>query len=179
MRHTFALLYKDLEKLEVRKANLPTFIGCLFTRPGFLAIFLFRLSSHFVHKGMIGRVMAKILWRLNVLVSACDLEPLATVGGGLHIPHPMGIVMGRVTIGENVKILQHVTLGMRRFSDEYTDTRNYPAIGNNVIISVGAVITGGINVGNQVIIGANAVLMQDVPDNALAVGIPAKIILKK
>lgn len=71
-------------------------------------------------------------------------------------------------IGKNCLIFQGVTIGV--------GTSGIPRIGNNVILSSGAKIIGGITIGNNVTIGANAVVTKDVPDNSIAVGIPAKVI---
>lgn len=96
----------------------------------------------------------------------------AKFDASLILRHPIGIVIGeRVSVGSNVTIFQNVTLGR---SNTYLDA--YPSIGDGTIIYSGAVILGGINVGANCIIGANAVVIKDVPDNSIAVGIPARII---
>jgi serine O-acetyltransferase len=79
-------------------------------------------------------------------------------------------------IGENVKIFQNVTLGGARSGD--WRSKSYPVIGDDTTIFAGAVVIGRITVGRNCIIGANAVVTRDVPDNATAVGIPARIIQK-
>ncbi len=82
----------------------------------------------------------------------------------------LGIVIHpRCRIGDNVVISQHVTLGGR---DDY----GVPIVGDNVFIGAGAVVLGDVRIGNNAKIGANAVVLVDVPENATAVGIPARII---
>jgi len=94
----------------------------------------------------------------------------ASFDSSLELKHPCGIIIGEgVIIGRNVKIFQNVTLGR---SD--IDIPEYPKIGENVVICAGAVVLGGIEVGNNSIIGANAVVNKDVPDNSIAIGVPAK-----
>ena len=88
------------------------------------------------------------------------------IGGGIRIPHNMGIVIsGNASIGENCTIFYQVTIGV----DEITDPGAAPVIGNNVIIGAGAKIIGGITIGDHVKIGANAVVTKDVPDGATVV----------
>lgn len=95
-----------------------------------------------------------------------------TIGSNLKIEHFSGIVIGnKVVIGDNCTIYQQVTLGQKN--------NEYPIIGNNVTIYPGAKVLGGIKIGNNSVIGANAVVLNNVPDNAIAVGIPAKNIIKK
>lgn len=96
------------------------------------------------------------------------------IGGGLRIYHFGTIVINPLTkIGKNFSIHQGVTIGVK---NSYYDA---VTIGDNVTIGAGAKILGNIRVGNNVTIGANAVVMVDVPDNSIAVGIPARIIPKK
>lgn len=168
-------LRTDLSKLNAGGTGWMTFMVCLFTRPGFLAVFLYRLSASCLPYGFVGRFFAKFLWRLNVLLCSCDISPRAVIGAGLHLPHPMGVVIGEATLGENVKILQNVALGMRRFTDTDHDPANYPVVGSNVILCAGAVLTGNVKIGHGATIGANAVVTHDVPENATAVGVPARI----
>lgn len=95
----------------------------------------------------------------------------------LDLKHPVGIVVGEgVKIGERVKIFQHVTLGGARLGD--WKESNYPEIGDDTVIFAGAVVVGKIKIGKNCVIGANAVVTKDVPDNSTAVGIPARIINK-
>jgi len=107
----------------------------------------------------------------------CCFIPYRTEIGrkNIHLGHNgMGIVMDyRVKIGENVRIDQHVTIGIR------WDEKVAPIIGNNVRIGAGAKILGSIKIGNDVRIGANAVVLTDIPDGATAVGVPARILPAK
>lgn len=98
----------------------------------------------------------------------------ATIGKGFRIYHYGGVVLNPLTvIGYNCSIHQGVTIGVR---NTYTDV---PVIGNNVTVGAGAKLLGDIKIGNNVIIGANAVVLCDVPNDSIAVGIPAKVFKKK
>ncbi|NTW03517.1 MAG: serine acetyltransferase [Oscillochloris sp.] len=98
---------------------------------------------------------------LEILVGS-DIE------GGLYIAHPIGTVISPERIGKNCSIIAAVTIGMR-------NSWEFPSIGDNVFIGAGARVLGGITIGNGAIIGANAVVLNDLPDDATAVGIPARI----
>lgn len=89
--------------------------------------------------------------------------------GSIVLPHPHNVVIGReAVIGENCTIYHDVTIGQNK--------NLFPKIGNNVIIYPGAKLIGGISIGDNVVIGANAVVTTNIPDNAIIGGIPAKII---
>ncbi|SFJ38858.1 serine O-acetyltransferase [Terrisporobacter glycolicus] len=94
------------------------------------------------------------------------------IGTDLKLEHFVGTVIGRdVVLGNDCTIYHQITLGQKY--------GKYPTIGNNVVIYPGAKVIGNVIVGNNVIIGANTVVLKDIPDNSIAVGIPAKIIPMK
>lgn len=97
---------------------------------------------------------------------------------GTIFPHLLGIVISKAAkIGNNCIIYQNVTIGARNVEEgDFNKTENYPVIGNNVTIYSGAVIAGPVKIGDNAVIGANAVVLNDVPNNATVVGIPAKIV---
>jgi serine O-acetyltransferase len=92
----------------------------------------------------------------------------AKVEGGLYIAHPIGTVISPEYIGKNCSIIAAVTIGMR-------NTWEFPTIGDEVFIGAGARVLGGITIGDRAVIGANAVVLKDLPDDATAMGIPARI----
>ena len=97
----------------------------------------------------------------------------ASIGRGFRIYHFGGVVINPLTvIGDNCSFHQGVTVGVR---NTYTDV---PVIGNNVTVGAGAKLLGDIKIGNNVVIGANAVVLTDVPNDSIAVGIPAKVFKK-
>ena len=119
----------------------------------------------------LGRMQAVVRHRFWSVVSGADIPLNATVGGGLLIPHPNGIVIHPDTvIGPNCLIFQQVTVGTRHGGP--------PRIGGHVDIGAGAKLLGAITIGDHTEIGANAVVLHDVPAGAVAIGIPAKVRLR-
>ena len=137
------------------------------TRPGPLAIVLYRLSHQLWRRGL--ETPAEVVWRLNYFVSGADIHPGAEIGGGLRVVHTAGLVVGRgVRIGADVSLLHGVTLGgSGRSLLEPTFPDGYPDIGDGTMIFAGAKVLGPIRVGRGCFIGANAVVGKDLPDGAV------------
>ncbi|UOA10660.1 serine acetyltransferase [Methylobacter sp. S3L5C] len=113
----------------------------------------------------------RILKLLSQILTGIDLPCEVQVGRRLTIEHFGDIIIsGDVIIGDDVVIRNGVTIGLKR-----TGISGAPVIGNRVDIGTGAKLLGAIRIGDDVVIGANAVVLQDVPANSLAVGVPAKI----
>ena len=113
----------------------------------------------------------RILKLLSQILTGIDLPCEVQVGRRLTIEHFGDIIIsGDTVIGDDVVIRNGVTIGLKR-----TGEAGAPIIGNRVDIGAGAKILGAIRIGDDVAIGANAVVLQDIPDNSLAVGVPAKI----
>ncbi|HMJ06008.1 MAG TPA: serine O-acetyltransferase [Chthoniobacterales bacterium] len=120
------------------------------------------------HKGM--RRIARVRHMFWSIVTQSDIGLEARLGRGLMLPHPNGIVIHEdARIGDDCMIMQQVTVGM-------IDDGEVPTIGNRVYIGAGAKIIGKVLIGDGARIGANAVVMSDVPPNCTAVGVPARII---
>ena len=127
---------------------------------------ILRKPFSFIYKG---------LFKLVQIVTGVELPCEVNVGRNFRIDHFGDIVIsGFASFGDNCVIRNGVTIGLKR-----TDEPSAPKIGSNVDIGAGAKILGNITIGNNVNIGANAVVISDVPNDSLAVGIPAKIIAKK
>jgi serine O-acetyltransferase len=145
----------------------------------FSVVLLFRTASALHGKGRLARIASAFLTRLNAVWNSSELDPKARIGPGLHIPHPLGVGFGPITAGNNLTILQHASLGLRDRTLDFDDHANYPNVGDNVEIGPGTAILGPVRIGNGACIGANAVVLNDVPDGALAVGNPARIVDRK
>jgi serine O-acetyltransferase len=92
--------------------------------------------------------------------------------------HTQGTVLGANSIGDNFTVYHQVTLGAKSMDFIYTPTKR-PTVGNNVTVSVGAKVLGGIELGDGCVVGANAVVLKDVPAGFIAIGIPARNMDKK
>ncbi|WP_281281569.1 serine O-acetyltransferase [Fluviicola chungangensis] len=105
----------------------------------------------------------------------CDISIYSEIGKNFKLAHPLSVVIGAgVIIKDNVTIFQNVTLGSHGRKE-----KQYPIIEDNVIIYTGAVVIGGISIGKNAVIGANAVVNKDIPDNHVAYGNPLIIKSKK
>lgn len=112
-----------------------------------------------------------IIMRFIRIVYSCDLPLDLKLSRGVILQHNgLGVVIHpRAIIGENTEILQNVSIAGR-------NNRGTPIIGKNVFIGCGACILGGVTIGDNVMIGANAVVITDIPDNAVVVGVPGKVV---
>lgn len=155
------------------KGFLPA-LAAFFVRLDFPAVLLFRLSVACRGKGWLGRMMAFVFWRLNVLMNGCDIRPDAQIGPGLSLPHPVGVVIGPIVAGKNLVVHQNVTMGRGQSDDDYKGVSSRPVLGDDVIVYAGAVIVGGVTIGNKARIGANAVVVSPVPDGHTAFAMPAR-----
>lgn len=116
-------------------------------------------------------ILYKILKLLSQILTGIDLPCEVTVGRRFKIEHFGDIIIsGDTVFGDDVVIRNGVTVGLKR-----TNERGAPVIGNRVDIGAGAKILGPIRIGDDVAVGANAVVLQDVPPNSLAIGVPAQI----
>lgn len=109
-------------------------------------------------------------------VTGVEIHPGARIGKGFFIDHGIGVVIGETTIiGDNVTLFQGVTLG----GTGKERGKRHPTIGNNVVIATGAKVLGNITIGDNVNIGANAVIIRSVPPDCTVVGVPGRIAKKK
>lgn len=141
------------------------FIKLMIFFPEFRYQLLYRLRNN----SLLFRVMLaplKLFNSLNLYINCKN------IGKGLFIEHGFSTIISCRYIGENCWINQQVTIG-------YSDAVNSPYIGNNVNIKAGAKVIGGVTIGDDVVIGANAVVVNDIPSHSIVVGIPAKVIKRR
>lgn len=175
-RSLIKLIDSDLLQYHKYKRNLSTikklgyFLTFFFIYPAFRAIFLYRISHYCLNNNKKKSYIFVEFFR--IFLSPIEIESSTIIGQGIHFPHPYCIVIGGGKIGENVYIYQGVTIGVQRKGDDYA------TIGNNSLISAGVKILGNVSIGENSKIGANAVVITDIPENSVAVGIPARIIKK-
>ena len=162
------LLY-DLRRYKEMDPAARSLLEVLLLYPGVHARITHYLT-HFLYKHKL-YFIARLLSQFSRWLTGIEIHPGATIGKGFVIDHGMGVVIGETAIiKNNVTIFHQVTLG----STQYQKGKRHPTIEDNVFIGAGAKLLGDITIGKNAKIGANAIVLKDVPDNHIAVGIPAK-----
>ena len=141
---------------------------------GLHALLMYR-AAHKLH-GNGHTYFARMISQGAKFLTGIEIHPGAQIGKGLFIDHGSGVVIGETTIiGDNCTIYQGVTLG-----GTGKDTgKRHPTLGNNVMVGSGAKLLGSFSVGDNSKIAAGAVVLGDVPSNCTAVGVPAKVVIRK
>lgn len=161
-------VYQDY--LRVRKSHgLLSPIVTLVSSVGLSAVLLYRIEDFFFRHKLL--LLSYSFHRINLVVHGIDILPGARIGSGFRIEHPVGIVIGaKAVIGRNCTILQNVTIGTRQIlADAYDD--KFPIIGNNVTIGCNSTLLGGIEIQDDVTIGAHTLVLANVPAGATIAGI--------
>ena len=167
-----------LNSIKLRDPAAKSLISIVLTYPGVKAVFFHKISNFFYIAGF--DLMARIISQTIRFFTGIEIHPGAKIGKNLFIDHGMGVVIGETSeIGNDVTIYHAVTLGGSSpsiDSERQRHEKRHPTIGDGVVIGSGAQIIGPIKIGNNARIGANAVVVKDVPENATMVGIPAKAV---
>ncbi|MDB5055580.1 MAG: serine acetyltransferase [Bacilli bacterium] len=143
----------------------------IFTYSGLHAIWAHRIAHWFYRKHMY--TIARMISQFSRFMTGIEIHPGAQIGQRFFIDHGMGIVIGETCeIGDDVLMYHAVTLG----GTGKEKGKRHPTIGNNVVISAGAKVVGSFTVGDNSRIGANSVVLSEVPANSTVVGIPGKIV---
>lgn len=148
-----------MENASSKRIRIKTFVKLMTFLPEYRNLLYYRLG-----------------WASKILYPLCRPMPLLVInevdegiGPGFFIMHGRASGVSARRIGKNCRIFQHVSIG-------YLEENKKPVIGDNVTVFAGAKVLGNIKIGNNVIIGANAVVLKDVPDNCTVVGVPAYIV---
>ena len=167
-----------LESIRARDPAAKSILSIILTYPGVKAVFFHNISHFFYQAGF--DLIARIISQATRFFTGIEIHPGAKIKKNLFIDHGMGVVIGETSeIGNNVTIYHAVTLGGISPSINSSDQRNekrHPTIGDGVVIGSGAQIIGPVKIGNASRIAANAVVVNDVPENSTMVGIPAKAV---
>ncbi len=171
-------MFKELnELLEAYKERDPAArskISIFLLYPGVRAVIDHRIAHWFYKKGHF--YIARSISQKSRKRTGIEIHPGATIGKRLVIDHGMGIVIGETTIiGDDCLLYQGVTLG----GSGKEKGKRHPTLGNNVLVGAGAKVLGSFTVGDNARIAANAVVLNEIPENATAVGVPAKVVRVK
>jgi serine O-acetyltransferase len=168
------MLNKIKEEISVvfdRDPAARTVFEIVTTYPGFHALMIHRLA-HRVWRAEF-KWLARFISYMGRWLTGIEIHPGATIGRGVFIDHGMGVVIGETAeIGDGCTLYHGVTLG----GTSWNKGKRHPTLMPGVVVGAGAKILGPITIGAGARIGSNAVVVKDVPDNATAVGIPARIL---
>ncbi len=162
--------YKEIQAARAKDPAAKGFLEILLLYPGLHALIHYRIAHFFykIHLFFIARLISQVSRHFTGI----EIHPGAQIGKSFFIDHGMGVVVGETAIiGDNVLLYQGVTLG----GTGLEKGKRHPTIGNNVVIGTGAKVLGNITVGDNSYIGANAVVIKDVPPNSTVVGVPGRI----
>lgn len=165
----FKNLRYDIKSVLNNDPAAKSWIEVLLLYPTIHSLVAYRVS-HKLYKAKL-YFLARLISQVSRFFTGIEIHPGATIGKGLFIDHGMGVVIGETAeVGNDVVIYHGVTLGG---TGKHTGKR-HPTVGDNVVIGSGAKVLGPILIGKGAKIGANSVVLKDVPTDATAVGIPAK-----
>ncbi len=168
--YTFDYLVQEMENIYENNPSMESLWDVFLFHSGFHVI-LFHNIAHFFWIRKL-RYMAKFISKISRLVTGTEIHPKVKIGKNLLIDHGYGVVIGEsVTIGDNCTIFQGVTLGGK---SKVKGVKRHPTLRDNVMIGAGAKVIGPIVIGNNVKIGCNTVVLENVPDNITVVGVPGK-----
>ena len=171
MFSTFKTMRHDLDSIRERDPAARSRWEVFFLYSGFKAVRSHRRAHWFYLHNM--RFMARWISQRSRHKTGIEIHPGAKIGKGLFIDHGMGVVIGETTeIGDNCTIYQNVTLG----GTGKDQGKRHPTLGNNVMVGAGAKVLGPFHVGDNARIAAGAVVLDEVPPNSTAVGVPARIV---
>ena len=165
-----------LESIIRRDPAAKSKLSVALTYPGVKAVFFHRFANRLWKMKMY--LLARIFSQTSRFITGIEIHPAAEIGKNLFIDHGMGVVIGETSkIGDNVTLYHAVTLGgvsPSIDSDSQRMVKRHPTLKDNVVVGSGAQILGPVTVEDNAKVGANAVVVKDVPKDAIMVGIPAK-----
>ena len=170
----FQLIKEDFSVPKLNDPALHSNFELLFNYPGVWAVVNYRIANKLYKSGF--KFLGRMISGISQFLTNIDIHPACSIGRRVFIDHGFGVVIGETTIIKNdILIYQGVTLG----GVSLIHGKRHPTIENHCVIGSGAKILGNIIVGSESKIGANSVVVQDVPCHSTAVGVPARIIKRK
>lgn len=167
----FNSISRDFKAALERDPAATSRLEVFFTYSGFHALLAYRVA-HWLLRHKIP-FFPRFLSQTARWLTGVEIHPGAKIGTGFFIDHGMGVVIGETTeIGDYVTLFQGVTLG----GTGKERGKRHPTLGNHVVVGAGAKVLGGIRIGDNVKVGANAVVLRSVPPNSTVVGNPGRIV---
>lgn len=164
-------MFEHVRYLQKKDPARPTFLEVIFAYNGFHAVCLHRLNHALWNLGL--RAPARFLANITRILTGIEIHPEARLGKFLFIDHGTGVVIGQTAIvGDEVTIYHGVTLG--GISDQ--PGKRHPTVENGAVIGSGAQVLGNIKIGENARVGANSVVLKDVPADCTVVGNPARLV---
>jgi serine O-acetyltransferase len=164
------IFYSDIKAAQKRDPAAKSFVEVILLYPGLHALIFYRVAHVFYKLHLF--FLARFLSQFVRLFTGIEIHPGAKIGKRFFIDHGFGVVIGETAvIGNDVLLYQGSTLG----GTGIVKGKRHPTVGNNVVIGAGAKVLGNINIGDNSYIGANAVVIKDVPSNSTVVGVPGRI----
>ena len=166
----FAEIRRDVRAVLERDPAARSTFEVVLCYPGVHALTFHRIAHAIWRRGW--RIPARFLSHVARFLTGIEIHPAAKIGSGLFIDHGMGVVIGETAeVGENVTLLQGVTLGGTSLKRE----KRHPTLGDNVVVGAGAKIIGAFKIGDGSRIGAGSVVVREVPTNSVVVGVPGRV----
>lgn len=170
----FRGLHEDVKNVLVNDVAAKSYLEVLLLYPTIHALFAYRISHFFFKRKLF--FLARLISQLSRWTTGIEIHPGAKIGKRLFIDHGIGVVIGETsTIGDDCTIYHGVTLG----ATDCDAPKRHPDLGNRVMVGAGAKILGPISIGDDAKIGANSVVLKNVPPGATAVGTPARILVQR
>ncbi|MCP9453509.1 MAG: serine O-acetyltransferase [Nitrospira sp.] len=171
MRKALHTIRQDLQAVFDRDPAATSWLEVVLTYAGFHALLAYRVAHWLQVRGV--PFFPRLISQMARWLTGIEIHPAAKIGTGFFIDHGMGVVIGETAeIGDYVTLFQGVTLG----GTGKERGKRHPTIGNHVVIGAGAKILGAIKIGDNVKIGANSVVLKNVPPNSTVIGVPARVI---
>ncbi len=167
-------LSEDIDVIRERDPAARSRVEVVFCYPGFHAVLMHRMASACWRGNW--KFLGRLISHIGRMLTGIEIHPGATIGRRVFIDHGMGCVIGETAeVGDDVTLYHGVTLGGVSLEQE----KRHPTLGDGVIVGSGAQVLGPIIIGRCARIGANAVVIKDVPEGVTMVGIPAKQVLPR
>ena len=165
-------LHEEIKNIQKKDPAAGPWLEVLICYPGLHAM-IFHKVAHFLYRIKFP-LLPRIISHISRLFTGIEIHPGAKIGNRFFIDHGKGVVIGETSeIGDDVIIYQGVTLG----GTSTKKVKRHPTLGNNIVVGCGAKILGNVKIGDNCQIGANSVVIKDVPQNSTVVGIPARIVV--